>query len=275
MKIVCLNGRYLSARDAKISAFDAGFLYGEGIYETLRTVDGKLMNVSGHLKRLQHSAEVVGIKLPPLKKVERWLNETVKRNNLWKSGKESRVRLTVTGGVHGYAEVSQKPTILITVEPLAEVSRQVRTKGVSVITMPLERPFPEAKTTFLIPAMKAERAMKKARAYEVLLLDRKGRVTEGSISNLFLVKGGRLVTPKSWILGGTTRERIIGLARKHRWKCVQKDFKLRTLYSADEIFICNAPRGVVPVVKVDGRTIGDGRVGDMTRCVWEKLKEGA
>lgn len=268
MKIVCLNGRFLKESEAKISIADSGFLYGEGIYETLRTVRGEIFNLEAHLARLKQSAEMVGIYLEDVSRIGKWAEQTVRRNQF---KEEARVRITVSGGVHGFGEAAIKPTVLITAIPLMEVGLQ-RTRGVKVITFCVERPFPEAKTTFLVPAMMAQKAMKKARAYEAFLVDRKGRVTEGSISNVFIVRSGVIFTPKNWILGGTTRAKIIELARRNKWPLKERDFKVRDLLKADEVFICNAPRGVVPVIRVDGQMIGKGKAGEMTKKIWESLK---
>ncbi len=268
MNIVCLNGRYLKENEAKISVGDSGFLYGEGIYETLRTVDGKLMNLEAHLERLGQSAALFAILLPEFSKIGRWTQQVVNRN---KFVGEARVRITVSGGVHGFGALAEKPTILITAVPLISVGAQ-RARGVSVITFPVERPFPEVKTTFLVPAMMAQRALRKARAYEAILVNQNGYVTEGSISNVFIVRRGKIFTPKSGILGGTTRARIIALARQHKWRLKQRDFKVRDLVRADEVFICNAPRGIVPVRRIDGQVIGNGKMGKVTKRVWEELK---
>ncbi len=272
MAIVFLNGRYLEDRKAKISVGDSGFLYGEGIYETLRTVNGKLMNLEAHLERLGRSAGQLGIPLPELSKIGKWAQQVVNRN---KFKSEARVRITISGGVHGFGAPPEKPTILIVAVPMQEVGAARRARGVSVITYKIERPFPEAKTTFLVPGMMGQRALKKTRAYEAILIDRNGFVTEGSISNVFIVKRGVIWTPKSGILGGTTRARIIDLARKSKLKLKQRDFKVRELLRVDEVFICNAPRGIVPVRRVDNQVIGNGKMGEVTRQIWEELKKSA
>lgn len=268
MSLVFFNGRYLDEKSATVSVRDAGLLYGEGVYETLRTYRGLVMHVEDHLQRLKNSAEALSIPLPPLIKIADWLQRTVDRNGFWKvSSSESRVRLTVTGGVHGLDERSKRPTILITVEPLAAVPRSVQEKGVSVVTYAEERVLPSAKTIDLVPTLLARRFMKKKRAYEVLLIDRKGRVTEGSIANFFIVKRGKLITPKSYVLEGTTRERVVHLARDLEIEVIEKDVFLNQLYAAKEVFICNTLRGIVPVVRVDGRIIADRKVGGLTRCL--------
>ena len=271
MAIVFLNGRYLDEREARLSVNDAGFLYGEGVYETLRTVGGEVLNVDAHLERLSRSAKMVGIPLPAGKKVADWLQKVVDKNGFWKKGKESRIRLTISGGIHAFDELPVKPTILIQVQPLVEVSRVKLACGVSAISYSTERFMPQFKTTHLLPALLARREMRKAKAYEVLLLNAKGQVTEGSISNVFLVRRGRLITPKSCLLKGTTRYRILQLAKRLKIVVSKKDFRLASVYGADEVFICNAPRGIVPIVKVDGKRIGNGKVGKVAGLLMREL----
>lgn len=268
VKIVCLNGRFLKESDAKISIADSGFLYGEGVYETLRTVKGEIMNLEAHLERLVRSAGMVGVCLTDVTRIGKWAKQVVKKND-FKS--EARIRITVSGGVHGFGEVAIKPTVLITAVPLVSVGAR-RVRGVKVITFSVERPLPEAKTTFLVPAMMAQRAMQKARAYEALLVNREGWVTEGSISNVFMVRRGVIFTPKTGILGGTTRARIIELARRNKWPLKERDFKVRDLMRAEEVFICNAPRGVIPVKQVDEKVVDNGKMGEVTKKIWEGLK---
>jgi branched-subunit amino acid aminotransferase/4-amino-4-deoxychorismate lyase len=273
MKTVCLNGRFLEEDKAFVSINDAGFLYGEGIYETLRTVHGEILNLSGHLARLKRSADYVGIPLPSRTTLERWLQGTVKRAQTFYTHHALRIRLTVSGGLHDFDADPKKPTVLITVRPLEEVHEEQRMHGLTGVTYSIERPFPVAKTTNMVPTLMARRYMRKKKAYEVLFVDHRGYVTEGSVSNVFLVQNGRLVTPKFFLLAGTTRERIFKLAPKMGWKIHEKDVLLEELYAAEEVFICNAPRGVVPMVEMDGRMIGNGKVGKWSLDVWEALKK--
>ncbi|HCW32496.1 MAG: branched-chain amino acid aminotransferase, branched-chain amino acid aminotransferase [Candidatus Peregrinibacteria bacterium GW2011_GWE2_39_6] len=271
MATIFLNNRYLPAQKGKISIFDAGFLYGESIYETLRTKEGQIINLKNHLKRLKASAKIVNIPLPPLKNIETWLQETVHKNNLWKQKKESRIRLTISGGIHTYDSKAKNPTILITVSPLPKISARVFLSGVSVVTFQIDRPIPQAKTTNLIPTLLARQFMRQKKAYEVFLIDHRGFVTEGSISNFFIVKNNQLIIAASQNLPGTTQKRIIQLAKTKNWKIIAKNNRPADFYQADEIFICNAPRGIIPVTKVDNHLINHGQIGHLTKIIWESL----
>ncbi len=267
MVIVYLNGKYLDEQKAFVSIYDAGFLYGEAVYETLRTRGGKVENVEAHLKRLEQSARTVGIAVPARAVLRKALQGVVDRNDFGKKGQgEARLRLTVSGGMHGFDDDSVTPTVLITAVPLPEMSR-VKSRGVSAISFRVERFMPSIKTTHLLPTLLARRAMRKAKAYEVLLVDHRGFATEGSISNFFWVKGKKLYTPKSNILAGTTREQVFAAARRLKIPVIERDVRLAALYAADELFVCNAPRGIVPVVRLDGRRIGGGKVGEATKKI--------
>ncbi|EKD93628.1 MAG: hypothetical protein ACD_28C00108G0021 [uncultured bacterium] len=270
MAIVFLNGRYLEESDASFSIWDAGFLYGEGIYETLRTEGGKVAQVSAHLNRLKASAQVVCIPLPPLEELEAWLQETVDRNAYWDQGNESRIRLTVSGGIHDFDQNSSQPTILITVSLLPD-SSVASMDGISVITFVVERFFPEIKTTHLLPALLARRAMRRAGAEEVLLVNHEGFVTEGSITNVFQIKEGVLITPKDHMLPGTMRDRILEVARELKISVLESSILKSEILRSDELFVCNAPRGILPVVRVDGVLIGEGKVGPITHRLMDRF----
>jgi branched-subunit amino acid aminotransferase/4-amino-4-deoxychorismate lyase len=263
MAIVFLNGSYLEESDASLSIQDAGFLYGEGVYETLRTENGKVAQVSAHLDRLKASAQVLSIPLPPLETLALWLQEAVDRNGYWDQGQESRLRLTVSGGLHDFDENSVAPTILITVSPLMP-NGALKQNGIAVITFSIERFLPEIKTTNLLPALLARRAMRQAGAEEVLLVDHENNVTEGSITNLFQVKKGVLITPKEHILPGTTRDRILEKAHQLGIPFLEQSVSKVQLLESEELFVCNAPRGILPVVEVDGVSIGERCIGPIT-----------
>ncbi len=259
----------MDARKAQVSVFDHGFLYGDGVYETLRTYGGFVWQPLEHLRRLKKSAGMLGIKLPwSLKKMEEWIDGTVAKNGF----KESRIRLTVTRGENGFDfGNAKKPTICIQVQKLAAQPGGVYKRGVEVVSFRGERILPEAKTLNLLPMVLAQRYMKKKKAYEALLVDGKDFVREGTVTNVFAVFGGILVTPGKGILAGTTRDALIKLARRLRIKTEVRDMKLSEIYKADEVFITNAPRGIVPVRSIDGKKIGSGVLGQVPGPVTKML----
>jgi branched-chain amino acid aminotransferase len=271
--IVYLNGKFLPEKDAKISVFDTGFLYGDGIFETLRTYGGKIWQIDEHLARLYESARMRGWKLSwKPAEIAEVIEKTVKKNMSAegispkvgrkagaKSWREFRIRVTITAG-------AKDPTLFVWVQELERLPKTVYTKGVRAITFPLERPFPQMKTTSMQSLIVARSEMMKKKAFEAFLLNRKGYITEGSWTNVFVVRNKKIITPRIGVLLGTTRGTILKLA-KPLFRIRLKNISLRALLKADEVFIANAPKGIVPVVNIDGERIGNGKVGPITKLL--------
>jgi len=256
---VVLNGKFVDERKAAISALDHGFLYGDGVYETLRTYGGKVWQIGRHMGRLESSAGLLKIDFPwSREKIEGWVNGLVKKNGY----AESRIRVTVTRGANGMVfDGAVKPTILIQAVELKAQPARIYKSGVGVITVKMKRIMPRAKTISLLPMVLAWQQMKEKKAYEAVYVDEKNNVLEGTVTNVFAVKKGVVYTPKNGVLPGTTREAIMTAARRSGIKMKLRDFKVRFLRGADEVFISNAPRGIVPVRSVDGVKVGGERKG--------------
>jgi branched-chain amino acid aminotransferase len=259
--IVFLNGKFVDAEDAKISVFDHGFLYGDGVYETLRTYNGKIWQTEKHIARLRKSAKLLSIKVSwSTVQIKKWLEILIKKNEF----KESRIRLTVTRGENKFNfKTCVNPSILIVAEKLKLQPKRIYKKGVNVVTAKIERFLPAAKSISLLPLITG-RSRINSRIYEAIFVTREGFVTEGTVTNIFIVKKSVLITPKDKILLGTTRGFVIKLAREASLRVRIMNFKVSELQGADEVFITNAPRGIVPVCKVDGKKIGNGKVGEIT-----------
>lgn len=260
--IICLNGKFLDKKNAKISVLDNGFLYGDGIYETMRTYKGVILELEIHMKRLQKSAKTLGLKIIwPINKIKEWAQKTVRLNNI----KTGRVRITLSRGVNGFDFKSCKnPTLSIHAEKLI-LNSGIYKNGVSVVTMKLERVLPEVKTVGLTHMIQAYRAMNLRKETEAIIVDKKKFVREGASTNIFIVKKNKLWTPKSGILMGTTRNRIIELAKKTGLKVIIKDFKIEALAGSEEIFLTNRPREIIPVTKLNDKAVGNGKVGEITK----------
>lgn len=260
-----LNGKLVEAAAAHISAFDNGFLYGDGIYETMRTYEGKILELDLHLERLAKSAKFFGIRLPfALKMIRRQCLQLATVNRLG----ESRMRITLSRGANGFDFLTcRKPTLLISCEKLT-IARNNYAKGVSAITMRLSRVLPEIKTlglTHMMVAYRAAAEQKSKKIYEVILVDEKGFVREGASTNIFAVKKGAILTPARNILKGLTRDRVIQLVRKLGLKISIVDFSTKVLANADEIFLTNRPREIIPVVRLNGKKVGKGKPGPVTK----------
>lgn len=264
-----LNGKFVDARDAKIPVFDPGFLYGDGIFETLRTYNGVIWQMDEHLERLFESAQMRGWKLPwPSSELAQIVGKTLQKNSF----RESRIRISITPGV-------KQPTLFVWIQPLDQLSRHAYSHGVSAITFPLERPFPQMKTTSIQPLFIARAEMSKKRAFDALLINRRNCITEGTWTNVFMVRKKAVITPRLGVLLGTTRSTVLKLARP-LFRVKLRDMTRRELLNADECFLTNTTKGIVPVVKIDGEKIGTGKVGPVTKHlqkvfdekVWQKKR---
>jgi D-amino acid aminotransferase len=261
--VVCLNGKLVKEKDARVSVFDHGFLYGDGVYETLRTYGGKVWQLREHLKRLRGSAAALKIAVPWSDgQVSNWLEALLEKNGF----RESRIRISVSRGENGFDFVgSKKPTIVITAQKLVGEPAEVYTKGVSLISLPWQRFLPTAKTTSLLPMILAQPLLKEKKAYEGIFLDEKKNVLEGTMTNVTAVFGGVLVAPKDGVLPGETQKTVLQLARKNGLKVKWGKLSLKKLLQADEVFITSTVRGIMPVRMVDGKKIWGSCPGTTTK----------
>ncbi len=267
----------MDARRAKISVFDHGFLYGDGVYETMRTYRGELLFLDIHLKRLRESlriakiswsfsdAEIIGM-----------VSKLIRKNNF----REARVRLMVTRGASKTrgaafrADVSGQPTVVMTMYTLPFWKPDSIHVGRAVL-FPLDRTFPKVKTTSLFSLVLARQYAIEHDSDDALLVNHEGKITEGAVSNFFIVKKGVIVTPplSDGILPGTMREILVKIFKKSRLKFSEQSLFAKDIFSADEIFMTNAPRGISAVVSVDGKKIGNGKIGSLTAEIQEKFQE--
>jgi branched-chain amino acid aminotransferase len=249
---VILNKKLVPANKAKISAFDRGFKFGDAIYETLRTVNGKPWLLAEHLKRLRSSAKILQMNVPPTNaELTNQITRIIKKNGY----KESRIRITI----------SRDQTVLVETTKLTKPRNLA--KGVEAITYRAERTFPKAKSTNMLPSIIARREAEKKKAYEALLVDRHNNITEGAFSNVFAVRNGQLITPKEGILEGTIRNYILSVYPKVRLAPIP----LNKIHTYDEIFVTSSTFGAVPIVKVDGRPIKNGTIGRITQNIIKLL----
>ena len=258
---VILNKKLVDARDAKVSVMDHGFKFGDAIYETIRTIDGAPWLLGEHLKRLRASAKVLGIRVPYTNSE---LRTQIKRLILKNRYAESRVRITVTRGNNGFDFMTcKKPLVLI---EATKLSKFKQSKGISVTIVHIERPAPKIKSTSMLPSILARRNP----GQETLLVDRHGNITEGSFSNIFVVKNDILITPKEGMLEGITRNYILEKYPKTR----EASIPLKNIHTYDEIFLTSSTKGVIPVIKVDGRPINNGKIGKLTKQIIKLLPYG-
>ncbi|MCX6780068.1 MAG: aminotransferase class IV [Candidatus Magasanikbacteria bacterium] len=266
---VCVDGKFIDSKKAKISALDNGFLYGDAFYDTMRSYGGQILELELHLKRIEKSANTIGIKLPfSITKIEELTKKLVTINKI----KDGRIRVTITRGVNGFDFLTCKKSALVITAENIEIDKSAYTKGVDAFTLNLQRPLPEIKMVGLTVMIQAYRTVYPKNGYEAILVDDNNTVREGASTNIFLVKNDKLITSKNKILNGLTRSRVIALAKSKKIKVVEKDFSKKDLYSADEIFLTNRPREIIPVIKIDGKKIKNGQVGPTTKKIMEEYQ---
>ena len=279
--LVSLDGTIAAAEDARVSVFDRGFLYGDSVFEALRTYGGGPFALTEHLERLARSAKRALIEMPVTVDVFR-----TEVNALLAAAKnrESYVRLLLTRG-RGTAlgldpSLARAPLRVVIVMELVPLPASMYERGVGVVTFKTQRvadstPASGAKLSNYMVAVLAMEEARRSGAEEALVLDAAGRVVEGTTSNVFFVKKGTLVTPpeEAGILMGITREKILGLARQAGIPFEEKTFFPKELLAADEAFISSSIREIAPVVNVDGTPIGKGKPGAVTLKLLAALRE--
>lgn len=255
--ITCLNGKFVDSRKVKISPFDHGFLYGDSVYETMRTYKGKPWQIDLHLKRLQGSLKIAQIRLPwSIPELRQLVLKLIEKNGY----PESRIRLMIsrgesqTKGAVFRPESAQAPTLFITCYPLP-VWRSSPVATGKCVFFNVERSFPDVKTTSLFPLVLARMYADSCGAVDALLVDYEGRIYEGAVSNVFIVQNGIIVTPDTNILKGTMRDFVLKLAGKF-YPIKFRNLTKRDFFHADEVFLTNAPRGIIAVTNIEGREIG-------------------
>ncbi|MCP4117344.1 MAG: branched-chain amino acid aminotransferase [Desulfobacteraceae bacterium] len=262
MGIFYVDGDFVPSDKAMIPVDDLAVLRGIGVCDLMRTFRGKPFFLRAHIRRLERSAEAIGLSLKWSRdEIEAIVLETLKRNP---EVDEANIRVVVTGGSSpDFLTPQGAPRLLVLITEIPPIPPEWYRDGVKVITVNQEREVPEAKSLSYIPATLALKEAKKRHAMEALYVDKNRFVNEGTTSNLFAFIKGRLVTPKENVLKGITREMILSLAEA-MFEIDLRPIPLEELLQADEVFITGTNKGVVPVIQVDTTPIGDGRVGKMT-----------
>ena len=273
-----IDGRFVSAETASVSVFDRGFLYGDSVFETVRTYGGVPFALDHHLQRLERSAGLVFISLP----VDRsQLRAEILQSLAEARNPESYVRVTLTRGQGELGidpALANVPTRVVIVSPLSSPPPSVYEHGVACISYRTRRasdntPAEGAKIGNYLVAVLAMREVRAVGGHEALILDAEGRVVEGATSNVFCVIDKTLITPptEAGILAGVTRAECLAAAESLGLSVQLQATPLRSLLEADEVFISSSIRELVPVVKVDGETIGTGRPGPIYRRLYAEF----
>jgi len=267
--IVYLNGRLISRSEARLSPLDYGFLYGYGLFETMRAYRGRVFCLQLHLERLARSAPLLGISLGTLD-LAAAVMDTLRANQL----SEARLRLAVTigaGGLNADPGTCKQPTVLVLAGPYTAYPQSVYRRGFRAVMSTIRRnsqsPLSRLKSANYIESILAKQEARAAGVDEALCRNERGQLAEASMSNLFLVAGGRLLTPgpESGILPGITREVVLELAAGVGIATAECTLEVDDLGQAEEALVTSSLLEVMPLTEVDGRPIGSGRPGPVTR----------
>jgi branched-chain amino acid aminotransferase len=274
-----VDGTYVNKAEASVSIYDHGFLYGDGVYEAIRAYDGLVFKLREHVDRLYESAKSIKIEIPlSREEMGKLVVEVLRKNQLT----NSYIRIVVSRG-RGRMGVDprncSKPTIVIMVEPREPLFGE-NVKGISAIVSSLRRTpswslDPRIKTLNYLNNIMAKIEAIEAGVEEAIMLDEQGHVAETSTENVFVVKEGVLATPHpaQGVLRGITRDAVISVAKENRIPVEERAISVHELYNADEVFVTGTAAEVVPIVKITGRSIGNGNPGPVFARVVEGFKQ--
>lgn len=279
---VMIDGEIRERDAALVSVFDRGFLYGDSVFETIRTYGGRPFALDEHLARLARSAELVFIELPvPLAQ----LASEISRLLSSVANSESYIRVMISRGQGDLGldpTAATQPLRVIIVSDLVEVAPAIRAAGIKTITYRTQRPADAtsaegAKIGNYLAAALAMRSAKAKGALEALIVDKQGQVVEGATSNLFYVRQGALFTPpiQAGILPGITRAKVLDVARQLGIPVSYALPSVAELEAADEVFISSSIRELLGVVQIDDTVIAGGAVGPLTRSLHERFRQNA
>jgi branched-chain amino acid aminotransferase len=282
--MVNVNGRISNEREAVISVFDHGFLYGEGIYETLRTYNGRPFLFERHVRRLRNSAAMMALDIPFTDdQLAEQIRDTSAATNL--DGLEAYIRVLVTRGVGELTydiKATPTPSVVIIIKPLPEPPQEWYEDGVRVALVDVVRNHPASvnpmikSNNLLNQALAGQEAIRRG-AFEGVMRNYRGELTECTTANLFVVKNGAALTPPldSGLLPGITREFLFEVGREEGVAVREQVLRDDDLLSADEAFLTSTTREAVPIVTVDDRTIGSGKPGAVTKKLLKGFRDRA
>ncbi len=277
---IYINGQILPQEDAKISVFDHGLLYGDGVFEGIRAYNGKIFTLDEHLDRLYDSAAVIALKIPITKaEMANAIKKTMEANNQT----DSYIRLVVTRGVGKLGLDPNKcatPQVIIITDTIELYPKALYEKGLDVVTVPTIRNHfsaldPKIKSLNYLNNILAKLESIQAGAGEALMLNKDGYVAECAGDNIFILKDNTLLTPpeSSGILIGITRNVVMELATKMGIQVKEYLMTRYDLYIADECFLTGTAAEIIPVVKIDGRIIGTGKPGKTTLDLLKRYRD--
>lgn len=278
--LVYINGKYYSKEKARVSVWDHGYLYGDGVFEGIRCYNGRVFKLDAHLKRLYDSAKSILLNIDlSIEQMKRAVLETCRKNNIY----DGYIRLVVSRGEGDLGldpRRCSKPTIVIIADKIKLYPEELYEKGLRVIIAATRKNFPEAinpkiKSLNYLNNILAKIEATQHNADEVVMVNVSGFVTECSADNIFIYKNKVLQTPRPsvGILEGITRNIVIELAEKMKIKVEESILDSHDLFVADEVFLTGTAAEIIPVVEIAGRVIGDGSPGPVTKKLRKEFQK--
>jgi branched-chain amino acid aminotransferase len=275
---VYIDGKYYPKSQAKVSVFDHGLLYGDGIFEGIRAYEGVVFKLKEHIDRLYSSAHMIMLSIPVSR--EEMLNivlETLRKNSL----KDSYIRLVVTRGVGDLGlnpKKCSKPTIIVIADTISLHKTEAKEQGVTAMISwvkrdPVDATSHEIKSLNYLNSILAKIEANISGVDEAICLDKNGYICEGVAENIFIVKNGKLFTPPSYTgaLPGITAQAVKQIARKLGYETADQNITPYELFNADEVFFTGTAAEIVPVREINKRQINDGKPGPITRKLMEEF----
>ena len=270
-RIIFMNDRLVPEEEAKVSVFDHGLLYGDGVFEGLRSYSGRVFRLDAHLDRLWDSARAIALEIPLAKDVvAQAVNDTLAANKLV----DGYVRLVVTRGAGSLGldpNRTKNPQVIVIADTISLYPREFYEKGLRIVTAATQRVHsaalsPRIKSLNYLNNIMAKLEGLQAGCVEALMLNHKGEVAECTGDNVFVIRSGSLLTPPpdAGILEGITRGAVMDLAHAAGIACHEATLTRYDLYTADECFLTGTAAEVIPVVEIDGRKVGSGTPGPIT-----------
>jgi len=277
---VYISGKLYEKADAKISVFDHGLLYGDGVFEGIRAYSGRVFRLKEHVDRLYASARTIHLQIPmPKEEMARAITETLEANKLT----DAYIRVVVTRGAGSLGLDPRKttdPQIIIITDLISLYPEELYEHGLKIITAATIRSHPNTvnprvKSLNYLNNIMAKIEGTNAGCLEALMLNHKGEVAECTGDNIFLIRSGEIHTPSidSGILEGITRDAVIELAREAGYQVVERTMDRYDVYTADECFLTGTAAELIPVVECDGRPIGAGEPGPITRDLLQRFRK--
>jgi branched-chain amino acid aminotransferase len=276
MKIF-IDGKFYSERDAKISVFDHGFLYGDGVFEGIRAYNGRVFKLKEHIDRLFYSAKAILLEIPMShEKISQAVIQACRVNKI----RNGYVRLVVTRGVGTLGlnpKSCKKPSIVIIAGKIQVYPPEVYARGIDIVTVPTTRNLhsalnPAIKSLNYLNNILARIEANNAGCENGLMLNAEGFVSECTVDNVFIIKNSDVFTPplSAGALYGITRQTVMELAIQNGLRVTEPNLTRYDLYNADECFLTGTGAEIMPVIKIDGRVIGTGKPGKLTRKLVEE-----